>query len=344
MNRLIVLAKDPQAVPAKTRLAVGIGRAAADDVAAALLEDAVTLADEVGQGGASVAIAYAPDEEPTRRRFAAMAPNVDLRPQSGGDLGVRMRRLAERTFDDGADRVVMIGTDCPTLTAETVAEAFDRLTKVDVVVAPAADGGYVLIGLSRPAWGVFEGVDWGGDRVLTQTAAACDAAAASLSLLATHTDLDRPEDLRPVLGILDAQRIAGQGGGNATRAVLAKLLSTPAFDPPPFEVDHFDDIPAVDCPCGTARRAWQDAVDFPATVHQTEIALDARPHLHRGQTECYVILECDGDAAMELDGRRVPVSPGSTVLIRPGCVHRAVGRMRVMIVCSPKFNPADEFE
>jgi mannose-6-phosphate isomerase-like protein (cupin superfamily) len=103
------------------------------------------------------------------------------------------------------------------------------------------------------------------------------------------------------------------------------------------------DLPGVPCPCGTARRAFADAADFPATVHLTEISADAEVHHHRVQTEVYVILECGPDAALELDGERVPVKPLDAIRIPPGVRHRAVGEMRALIVCSPKFDPADEF-
>ena len=103
------------------------------------------------------------------------------------------------------------------------------------------------------------------------------------------------------------------------------------------------DLPGVPCPCGTARRAFADAADFPATVHLTEISADAAVHHHRRQTEVYVILECGPNAALEIDGGRLPVKPLDAIRIPPGTRHRAVGAMRVLIVCSPKFDPADEF-
>ncbi|MEM9701086.1 MAG: cupin domain-containing protein [Planctomycetota bacterium] len=102
-------------------------------------------------------------------------------------------------------------------------------------------------------------------------------------------------------------------------------------------------LPGVPCPCGTARRAFADAADFPATVHLTEISAAAKPHFHKRQTEVYVILDCGPDAALEVDGERLPVKPLDAIRIPPGVVHRAVGEMQVLIVCSPKFDPADEF-
>jgi mannose-6-phosphate isomerase-like protein (cupin superfamily) len=112
---------------------------------------------------------------------------------------------------------------------------------------------------------------------------------------------------------------------------------------PRCEVVDFSDIPGVPCPCGTARRAFADLADFPATVHRTEISRDARTHYHRRLTETYYVLECEPGAAMELDGERFAVRPGMAVLIRPGVRHRAVGSMTVLIFVLPKFNPADEW-
>jgi len=110
-----------------------------------------------------------------------------------------------------------------------------------------------------------------------------------------------------------------------------------------YQIVDFAEVPGVNCPCGVAHRAFADVVDFPATVHRTEITTDAKVHYHKRLTEVYYILECGSDAAMELDGQRVPVRPGVCVLIAPGVRHRAVGRMTVIIFCQPKFDPEDEW-
>lgn len=106
---------------------------------------------------------------------------------------------------------------------------------------------------------------------------------------------------------------------------------------------RLDELPGVACPCGTARRGFADRTDFPATVHLTEITHQARTHYHRLQTEVYVVLECEPDAAIELDGVSHPVDRLSAILIPPGVRHRGVGQMRVLIYCTPKFDPADEY-
>ena len=110
-----------------------------------------------------------------------------------------------------------------------------------------------------------------------------------------------------------------------------------------YQVVDFAEVPGVPCPCGTARRAFAERTDFPATVHVTEISVDAVTHYHRRITETYYFLECEADAAMYLDGKEIPVRPGMCILIPPGVRHRAIGRMRVLIVALPKFDPGDEW-
>ncbi|MHB8899606.1 MAG: cupin domain-containing protein [Thermoguttaceae bacterium] len=109
-----------------------------------------------------------------------------------------------------------------------------------------------------------------------------------------------------------------------------------------YRIVYFDDIEGVACPCGTARRAFADADESPGTVHRTEITADAKRHYHRRLTETYYILRCEEGAWMELDGERVPIRQGACILIPPGVVHRAVGRMTVLILVVPKFDPEDE--
>lgn len=111
-----------------------------------------------------------------------------------------------------------------------------------------------------------------------------------------------------------------------------------------FEVVDFRNVTGTPCPCGMARRAFADVADFPGTIHVTEISEQARLHYHRRLTEVYYFLECGDDAQMQLDDAILPVHSGLCVLIRPGTRHRAIGRMKVLIVVMPKFDPADEFE
>jgi mannose-6-phosphate isomerase-like protein (cupin superfamily) len=110
-----------------------------------------------------------------------------------------------------------------------------------------------------------------------------------------------------------------------------------------YEVVDFDAVPGVACACGMSHRAMEEVSDYPATIHVTDISADARVHYHKRLTETYYILECGSDAKMELDGDLVPVKKGMCVLIRPGVRHRAIGRMRVLIVVLPKYDHTDEW-
>jgi mannose-6-phosphate isomerase-like protein (cupin superfamily) len=112
---------------------------------------------------------------------------------------------------------------------------------------------------------------------------------------------------------------------------------------PGYEIVDFALIPGVACPCGTARRALAGVEDFPGTIHVTEISADALRHYHKRLTETYYFLECGPDARMQLDDDLVPVRPGMCIMIRPGVRHRAIGRMKVLIVVLPKFDADDEW-
>jgi mannose-6-phosphate isomerase-like protein (cupin superfamily) len=110
-----------------------------------------------------------------------------------------------------------------------------------------------------------------------------------------------------------------------------------------YEVADFQRIEPVACPCGWARRAFGDIDDFPGTIHVTEISSEARTHYHRRLTETYYFLECGPGAQMQLDSDVIDVHPGMCVMIRPGVRHRALGKMKVLIMVLPKFDPEDEW-
>ena len=107
-----------------------------------------------------------------------------------------------------------------------------------------------------------------------------------------------------------------------------------------YFVTQLDQIPPVPCPCGQSRRGFADVSGGLATVHVVDISAEARTHYHKNLTEIYVILE--GEGFLELDGERLPVKPMTSVMIRPGCRHRAIGNLKVMNLVIPAFDPADE--
>jgi mannose-6-phosphate isomerase-like protein (cupin superfamily) len=108
-----------------------------------------------------------------------------------------------------------------------------------------------------------------------------------------------------------------------------------------YLITQLDQLQPIACPCGTARRGFATGDNSLATVHVVEIEATARIHYHKRLTEIYVVLE--GEGYMELDGERVPVRPFSSIFIKPGCRHRAVGKMKIINVAIPAFDPADEW-
>ena len=106
-------------------------------------------------------------------------------------------------------------------------------------------------------------------------------------------------------------------------------------------IAHFDEIDAVKCPCGFAKRAFACPDNSTATMHIVDIRADSRVHYHKKLTEIYLILE--GSGQMELDGEKIPVEPFTAIFIKPGCRHRAVGKMRIVNVCIPPFDTKDEW-
>ena len=108
-----------------------------------------------------------------------------------------------------------------------------------------------------------------------------------------------------------------------------------------FLVSQLDEIPGQPCPCGTTQRGFISAENPAASVHRVEISADARTHYHKTMTEIYVVLEGTGE--LELDGQRVPVRPMTSIMIKPGCRHRAIGRLTILNIAIPKFDPNDEW-
>ncbi|MEA5444192.1 TIGR04282 family arsenosugar biosynthesis glycosyltransferase, partial [Cyanobium gracile] len=117
--------------------------------------------------------------------------------QGSGSLGLRLQRQLLRGCREGAAAVVLIGSDLPALAAEDLLEAFRALEHGALVLGPAVDGGYWLIGRRQATPQLFTGIDWGSDRVLAQTLELARQAGLAPTLLAERHDLDRPADLDP---------------------------------------------------------------------------------------------------------------------------------------------------
>ncbi len=115
--------------------------------------------------------------------------------QQEGDLGKRMAQAFSRAFTEGYEQVVIIGTDCPGLTADLLNEAIELLATHDVVIGPADDGGYYLLGMRGPFLRLFDGIRWSTDSVSRETEQLCVEHKLSYTMLRPLGDIDREEDL-----------------------------------------------------------------------------------------------------------------------------------------------------
>ena len=108
-----------------------------------------------------------------------------------------------------------------------------------------------------------------------------------------------------------------------------------------YLIEQLDEIEPTPCPCGLAKRAFAGEPRAVASLHEVEIKQDSKVHYHKRMTEIYLVLE--GEGHLELDGELVPVRPMTTVYIKPGCRHRAVGRLKIINIPVPAFDPEDEW-
>jgi rSAM/selenodomain-associated transferase 1 len=146
----------------------------------------------------SIVIRFEGGDEKALREW--LGSEVTYEPQGDGDLGQRMYRAFLEAFQQGSRRVVLVGTDIPGLHADILKEAFDALESCDVVLGPAKDGGYYLMGLLEPIFPLFQGLPWGKDSVLARTVEIAKRLGLQLTFAQTLQDLDRVEDLHLLEG------------------------------------------------------------------------------------------------------------------------------------------------
>jgi len=196
---LAVFARAPIAGAAKTRLAPALGADGAARLYAAFLADTLALAHSAQSAGlleTALWLAAAADtEEPTLRDVPGVTA-LPLRVQPPGDLGARMAAaLAAGVASHGA--ALVLGSDAPTLPLALLRAARAALDRADLVLAPSADGGYVVIGARVPvAPALFDGVRFSTRHALADTLAGATRAGLSVTCVAPWYDVDTPDDLR----------------------------------------------------------------------------------------------------------------------------------------------------
>jgi rSAM/selenodomain-associated transferase 1 len=205
MDVLGIFVKRPLPGTVKTRLAQATSAAWAGDVAAALLGDVLDRTEGIA---ARRTIVYAPAT--AHDWFASLARGrFELEPQTEGDLGNRLLHFFTAHHQRGADAIVAIGTDSPTLPLAFIDQAFAQLQSADAVLGPTCDGGYYLIGCGRRLPPVFEGIPWSTSAVLDATVRRLDDPSWRLTLLPPWYDIDTLDDWHMLRGHIRAMRRAG---------------------------------------------------------------------------------------------------------------------------------------
>ena len=197
---LVLYARVPRIGGVKTRMTPWLSAGEALRLHLALLEDSLALLREGAAGaGAIPFLAFSEPWDPGSAEgfegLASAAAGLARLPQIGTDLGERLRDSFATLAARGHRHAVVIGSDSPTVPPEFLASAFAALRRADVVLGPAADGGYYLIGAALPAPEMLTGIPWGTDRVLDSTLAALARAGVRVSLLPRWHDVDVPADL-----------------------------------------------------------------------------------------------------------------------------------------------------
>jgi uncharacterized protein len=191
---LIIFTRYPTTGTVKTRLIPAVGAAGAARLHRQMTERTLDRARELPQR-MPVSISVHFDGSNCQQMADWLGLDIVYQSQGEGDLGVRMNRSISSALEQGCERVVLIGTDCPELTTDILAQAFAELLERDLVLGAALDGGYYLIGMRQPQPELFIGVDWGTDRVLQQTIAIANRLNLSIGYTPALADIDRPEDL-----------------------------------------------------------------------------------------------------------------------------------------------------
>jgi hypothetical protein len=190
---ILVFAKAPLPGRAKTRLIPRLGAAGAARLHARLI--ARTLRTARAAGFASVELHATPSRTHGLFAFYGKSLHVEIKKQRGRDLGERMHNALARALRRHRP-VILIGTDCPALTAADLRRAARLLRGgCDAVLAPAEDGGYALIGVRKVSAALFSGITWGGADVYAETVKRLTLAGYRWRALRTVWDLDRPADL-----------------------------------------------------------------------------------------------------------------------------------------------------
>ncbi len=191
---LIVFSRYPEPGKTKTRMIPALGAEGAAQLQKKMTEDTLAEARKLLDDHATkVTVFFAGGNQQLMQKW--LGADWIYQPQTEGDLGVKMHSAFQTSFDEGSNKVVIIGIDCPDLNAQLLTESFQLLTEKDLVLGPAQDGGYYLIGLRYLIPELLQNISWGTSQVFAQTTAIATQLNLATAYLPILNDIDRPEDL-----------------------------------------------------------------------------------------------------------------------------------------------------
>lgn len=194
-SALVVFAKPPVPGRVKSRLLGALSPSQAADVHRACLQDTLALLAAVPACSRWLMVAGSNQEAHVLAHEMGLGVGWHLGAQFGRNLGARLEHAMGRLFATGTRRVVVVGTDAPWIGPQRLHQALRWLQADDVVIGPAVDGGYYLVGARRPVGEIFRGVPWGRSQVMAATRRALEKSRIHFRLLRSDFDLDRPADL-----------------------------------------------------------------------------------------------------------------------------------------------------
>ncbi|MDH7500237.1 MAG: TIGR04283 family arsenosugar biosynthesis glycosyltransferase [candidate division NC10 bacterium] len=299
MEGLIVFTRYPQPGKVKTRLIPSLGAEGAAELHHWMAIRTLTQARRLSrEASVSLEVRFEGASEALMREW--LGPDLTHLAQGEGDLGRRLGRAFQEAFAAGRPRVVIIGTDCPELSWRRIDRAFAELAHHDLVLGPAKDGGYYLIGLRRAASSsrmsdLFSDISWSTDQVLKQTMERAKGMGLSFNLLEPLSDVDRPEDLAlwqpgtgvpppAYLSIIIPARNEGQEIGPTLDAAahgshLEILVVDGESEDQTAEIARSRGATVLSCPPGRARQMNQGAALANGDVY---LFLHADTHLPAG--------------------------------------------------------------
>ena len=193
-RRLVIFTRFPEPGQTKTRLIPVLGAEGAAELQREMTQHTLRWAKELVKAApVRVEVRFEGGDENEMKE--CFGEDIFYCPQGPGDLGCRMVRAFQDAFRISVRHVVLVGADCPEITPRLVSDAFERLANNDLVLGPATDGGYYLIGLRSETPTLFDAMPWGTGEVFRETMRRAEGLALSTSVLIPLSDVDQPEDI-----------------------------------------------------------------------------------------------------------------------------------------------------